>query len=155
MSLRTRYLATTLALVAVGLGFGLSQWRPRPGPPKPPPMHTGGLPARPALPPTVDQILERADDLRLSPRQARRLRDLDREWRVDRQPLEQAVRDAQDGFAAFMTKAREGRGASIAEMQRESADLRAVSAELRERRALHSAQALAVLSEHQRQQLRS
>ena len=55
MSVRTRYLATTLALLAIGLGFGLSQWRAtaiggaqaaRAGTPR-------RRPARPAQPPTA------------------------------------------------------------------------------------------------------
>jgi len=99
-------------------------------------------------------MLERAGDLRLSAQQARRLRDLDREWQTESQPLEAAMRDASAAFAEFMAKARDGRGASLAEMQRQSADLRALSAELRERRALYSAQAIAALSEAQRQRLR-
>ncbi len=93
MSLRTRYLATTLLLLAIGLGFGLSQWHARPAPPRPP-ARDASLPARPTLPPKAEEILSRAEALRLRPEQTARLRDLDREWRAETGHLEAGLQAA-------------------------------------------------------------
>ena len=153
MSLRTRYLATTLLLLAIGLGFGLSEWQARPSPPRPP-ARDASIPARPALPPTAEEILGRAEALRLRPEQAARLRKLDREWRAETGHLEVALQAASAEFDQFAGEARRGGGASVQELTRRSADLRALSAELRERRSAHSLQAVETLTDAQRELLR-
>ena len=153
MSLRTRYLATTLALLAIGLGFGLSQGRTRPAPPRPP-ARDAHVPARLVLPPTAEEILGRAEALQLRPGQATRLRKLADEWRVETERLEAALQAASAEFDQFAAGARRGGGASVPELQRRSADLQALSAELRERRAAHSLRAVEILTDAQRELLR-
>jgi hypothetical protein len=152
MSLRTRYLVTTLALLAIGLGFGLSQGRTRPAPPRPP-ARAAHTPARLVLPPTAEEILGRAEALQLGPEQATRLRALDREWRTETGQLEAAIQAASAEFEQFTAEAQKGGGASMPELQRRSADLRALSAELRERRAAHSLRAVEALTDTQRELL--
>jgi len=151
---RTRYLGTTLALLAIGLGFGLSQWRARPSALPKPPTRDARVPARPAHHPTAGEVLSRAEALQLRPEQAARLRTLDRAWRTDVERLEAALRTASTEFEQFVAEARKGGGASVPEVQRRSADLQALSAELRERRAAHSRQAVETLTDAQRDALR-
>jgi hypothetical protein len=152
MSVRTRYLATTLALLTVGLGFAVSQWRDRPAPPRPQ-ARLAALPLRPALPPTAEEVLKRADELRLSPEQVQRLSVLKREWALETERLEEAVRLASAEFEQFAAAAKGGGGTSLQEIQRRSADLRDLSAELRERRDAHSRQVLELLTDSQRTML--
>ena len=154
MSLRNRYLVTTLALLAIGLGFGLSQWRARPSALPKPPARDARVAARPAHPLTAGEVLSRAEALQLRPEQAARLRTLDRAWRADVESLEAALRAASAEFEQFVAAARKGGGASVPELQRRSADLQALSAELRERRAAHSRQAVETLTDAQRDVLR-
>ena len=73
MSVRTRYLTTTLALLAIGLGFGLSQWHTRLSALPKPPARDARVPARLANPPTAGEVLSRAEVLQLRPEQAARL----------------------------------------------------------------------------------
>ncbi len=153
MSLRTRYLATTLALLAIGLGFGLSQGRTRPAPPRPP-ARDAHVPARLVLPPTAEESLGRAEALRLRSGQATRLRTLADAWREELERLEAALQAASAEFDQFAAGARRGGGASVPELQRRSADLQALSAELRERRAAHSLRAVEILTDAQRELLR-
>ena len=154
MSVRTRYLTTTLALLAIGLGFGISQWHTRlPALPKPPARDVR-VPARPANPPTAREVLSRTEVLQLRPEQAARLRALERAWRADVESLEAALGAASAEFERFVADARRGGGASVPEIQRRSADLQALSAELRERRAAHSRQAVETLTDAQRNALR-
>jgi hypothetical protein len=154
VSVRTRYLVTTLALLAIGVGFGLSQWRARPSALPKPPKRDARLPARPASPLTAGEVLSRAEALQLRPDQAARLRTLDRAWRADVESLEAALRAASAEFERFVAEARKGGGASVPELQRRSADLQALSAALRERRAAHSRQAVETLTDAQRDALR-
>lgn len=153
MNLRTRYLATTLALLAVGVGFRLSQWRDRPGPPHPP-ARAATLPSRPALPPTADEVLKRAEELSLSREQVRWLSSLKQKWTAETARLEAAVGAASAEFDEFAATAKGGGGASLREIQRRSADLRDLSVELRERRDAHSRQVLELLTDWQRTKLR-
>jgi hypothetical protein len=153
MSVRTRYFATTLALLAVGLGFGVSQWQPRPGPPRPAAYATA-RPALPAPPPTADEILARSDTLSLNPQQAERLRELDRRWQAEYRALQDVIRTASAEFEQFVADARQGGGASLRTLQQRSSDLQQLSGTLRERRAEHSRRAVSVLTEAQRATLR-
>ena len=154
MSLRTRYLSTTLALLAIGLGFGVSQWQPRSSPLRPA-VHATARPALPAPPPTASEILARSVALDLSPRQAERLRELDRQWQAEYADLQEANRAASAEFERFVTDARKGGGASLQALQQQSGELRQLSVALRERRAEHSRRAVGVLTETQRATLRS
>jgi len=154
MSVRTRYFATTLALLALGLGFGLRQWQPRPAPPRPA-VHTTARPALPAPPPTAGEILDRSDALGLNPQQTERLRELDRQWQAEYADLHEANRAASAEFERFVTDARKGGGASLQALQQQSGELRQLSVTLRERRAEHSRRAVGVLTEAQRATLRS
>lgn len=154
MNVRSRYLATTLAVLAIGLGFGLSQWRTRPAAVFTPPARDARVPARPAQPLTAGEVLSRAEALQLRPEQATRLRTLDRVWRADVASLEAALQAASAEFERFVAEARKGGGASVPELQRRSADVQALSAELRERRAAHSLQAIEILTEAQQDALR-
>ncbi len=153
MSLRTRYLVTTLALLAIALGVVLSQGRPRPGPPRPPARDTHTL-ARLVLPPTAEEILGRAEALQLRPGQSTRLRTLADEWRAETEDLEAALQEASAEFDQFAVEARKGGGASVQELQRRSTDLQTLSAELRARRAAHSLRAVEILTDAQRELLR-
>jgi len=154
MSVRTRSLATTLALLALGLGFGVSQWSPRPSPPRPA-VHATARPALPAPPPTAGEILARSDALGLSARQTERLRELARQWQAESGELQEAIRAASAEFERFVADARQGGGASLQTLQQRSSDLRQLSVTLRERRAEHSHRAASVLTEAQRATLRS
>jgi hypothetical protein len=149
MSVRTRYFATTLALLALGLGFGLRQWQPRPGPPRPA-VHTTARPALPAPSPTAREMLARTDALGLSARQTERLRELARRWQAESGELQEAIRTASAEFEQFVAGARQGGGASLQTLQQHSGALRHLSMTLRERRAEHSRRAAGVLTEAQR-----
>ena len=152
MSMQARYLATTLVLLAVGLGVGVSQLLTKPSPPRPARAATAS--ARLSLPPTAREILDRAQELQLSRDQVVRLDALDQRWKAETADLNAAIQDASAQFERFMSGARTGRGASLEEVQRHSADLRALSAELRERRNIHSARAVEMLSGPQQERLR-
>lgn len=157
MTPRTRYLSTSLALVAVGLGYALIQGRP-----DRPPLR---LPARPAAPdrpaptspspPTAREILERARALSLTAAQIARLEALDRQWQQESSGLEAALRQAEQDFSRFMTDAQAARRTSLEEIERRSAEFRELSAALRERRRLHAEAAAQLLSEPQRLTLAS
>jgi len=153
VSVRTRYLVTTLALLAVGLGLGLSQRQPRPSPPRPT-VHADAQPARPAAPLTAGEIRDRSDALGLSPQQAGRLRELDRQWQAEYGRLHEAIRTASAEFAQFVAAARQGGGASLQALQQRSSELQHLSVTLRERRAEHNRRAAGVLTEAQRAKLR-
>ena len=152
MSLRTRYLSTTLALLAIGLGFGVSQWQPRSSPLRPA-VHATARPALPPLP--ASEILARSDGLRLSSHQKDRLHELARQWQTESGELQEAIRAASAEFERFVADARKGGGASLQALQQQSGELRQLSVTLRERRAEHSRRAVGVLTEAQRATLRS
>lgn len=153
MSPRLRYLATTLALVAVGLGYALIQakpWRPAPR-----------LQARPAEAvhppapplPTARQMLDRRADLSLTADQKARLSTLDEKWRKDSASLEVALKTAEQDFSQYVKVAQAEGKANLQEIQRRSADYRALSAELREARRRHAEAAAQVLSQSQQRRL--
>ena len=153
MTLRTRYLSTTLVLVAVGLGYAVIQGRAaRPSP---------SLPGRPAAasqpvpppPPTAREILSREAVLSLTVDQKTHLEALDRRWREESVPLEAALQEAEQEFARFMEDTRASGRTSMQEIQRRSADVRELSAARRERRRIHSEVAAQVLTESQRRRL--
>ena len=155
MSLRLRYLCTTLVLVALGLGYALIQGRPaRPGPLLPPGTAAAARPAQPPpAPPTARQILDRKVTLSLTAEQAGTLTALDRTWQEESAPLEAALREAEGEFSRFLKETQANGRTSLQEIQRRSADVRELSAALRDRRLRHAEASTNVLNEIQRRKL--
>jgi len=152
MRLDARYAATTVALVLIGAAYVLGQaWLDRPALPRPS-RGTAERPAPPVPPPTAQDLLGRADALGLTAEQRARLASLDRAWGEEAASLGQAVAAARAEFERF-TREATARGASIAGIQRQSAEYRELSAALREARQRHADAAQAVLTEAQRQSL--
>ncbi len=152
MNPRLRYLAGTLAIVAVALGYALMQARPVHQPLARP--ASAGRPAPPPSPaPTARDILAGDASLFLTAEQKTRLEDLDRRWREDSAPLEASLREAERNFSRFMAEAQKAGRATLQEIQGRSGDVRELSAALRELRRLHSEAAANVLTEAQRQRL--
>lgn len=150
MSPRVRVLTTTLALLAVALAYMLTMYRVQ-APPRP---ARGGAIERAApplaLPPSARELLARRVPLGLSREQAARLEVLDRQWQEEFAMLQAAIAKAEKVFAAFMQEAQERRGATLQEIQSQSAEVARLSALLREGRLLHGEAATAVLSQAQR-----
>jgi hypothetical protein len=157
MSPRVRYLSTTVALVALAVAYVLWQGRlERPAPRLPAASAPVIRPASPApvpLPPTAREILDRAVALDLSDHQVIRLHALDRLWTSEASGLEAAIRGTEGEFSAFMTTAQASGGANMQEIQSRSAELRRLSALLRERRQQHRDVAVGLLADWQRQRL--
>ena len=152
MRLDARYAATTVALVLVGAAYVLGQaWLDRPPPPRPS-RATAGRPAPPVAPPTAGDLLGRAEALGLTAEQRARLASLDRAWGEQAAGLDRAVAAVRAEFEGF-TREASPRGASVAEIQRRSAEYRELSAALRAARERHAEAAQAVLSEVQRRSL--
>ena len=151
MSPWVRYLATTLALLAVAAGYALSQgWVERQSP-RPMVREAGARPAPPRAPaPSARDILDRGPAVALSREQTTRLRALHAEWVRRSSELQAAIDDEERQFSAFMKEAQGGRGASLQEIQRRSANLRDLSATLREARWQHGLASAEVLTEQQR-----
>ncbi len=151
MSPRIRYLSTTLALLAVAAGYALSQgWVERQSP-RPVVREAGARPVLPPAPaPSAREILDRGPAGGLSREQAARLRALDADWVRQSSDLQAAIDDEERQFSAFMKEAQGGRGATLQEIQRRSANLRDLSATLREARRRHGLASAEVLTEQQR-----
>lgn len=151
MSPRVRYLSTTLALLAVAAAYALSYgWIERQSP-RPVVREAGARPVLPPAPaPSAREILDRGPAVGLSREQAARLRALDAEWVRQSSDLQAAIDDEERQFSAFMKEAQGRRGASLQEIQRRSANLRALSATLRETRWQHGLASAEVLTEQQR-----
>ena len=151
MSPRVRYLSTTLALLAVAAGYALSQgWVERQSP-RPMLREAGARPVPlPAPAPSAREILDRVPAVGLSREQAARLRALDAEWVRQSSDFQAAIEGEERQFSAFMKEAQGGRGASLQEIQRRSANLRDLSATLREARWQHGLGSAEVLTEQQR-----
>lgn len=155
MSLRVRYLVTTLALVAIGLGYVLvQQWPRHPALRLPARAEASARPASPpAALPTAREILDRASELALTPEQRARLAGLDRRWRDEILGLEAAVRVAEQEFREFVRETQQAGKTSLQEIQRRSEDYRNLSAELRERSRLHAEAAARILTDSQQRTL--
>lgn len=151
MTPRVRFLATTLALLAVAAGYTLSQgWVERQSP-RPIVREAGARPVPPPAPaPSAREILDRVPAVGLSREQAARLRVLAAKWVRQSSDLQAAIEDEERQFSAFMKEAQGGRGASLQEIQRRSANLRGLSATLREARWQHGLASAEVLTEQQR-----
>lgn len=150
MRLDARYAVTTVALVLVGAAYVLGQaWLDRPAPSRP--SHaTAARPAPPVPPPTAQDLLGRSGALGLTAEQRARLASLDRAWGEEVAALDRAVVAARAEFERF-TREASPRGASVGEIQRQSAEYRELSAALRAARERHAEAAQAVLTEGQRQ----
>ena len=154
MKVGLRYLTTSLALLAVVVGYALTQGpaaRPAPAPP-------AGAAAAPRIPPprplpSAREILDRGAMLSLSAEQQRRLEALERAWSAESARLETELQAATAEFSRFMSEARATRGASLQEIQRRSADIRELGAELREQRRRHGEAAAQNLANWQRRRL--
>ena len=149
-----RYLATTLALLAVAVGYGVSQRWTEPPPPRP--VRGPAAAARPALPPAppaAREILDRAAGRALTPEQAARLEALDRQWIEEAAGLLSALEAARSEFSRFVAETQATRGTGVGEIQRRSAEYRELSADFRERRRLHGEAALGLLTDSQRRSL--
>ena len=151
MNPRVRSLTTTLALLAVAAGYALSQgWVARQSP-RPMVREAGARPVPPPAPaPSAREILDRGPAVALSREQSARLGALDAEWRRQSSDLQAAIDDEERQFSAFMKEAQGGRGANLQEIQRRSANLRDLSATLREARWQHGLASAEVLTEQQR-----
>lgn len=151
MSPRVRSLTTAAALLAVAAGYALSQgWVERQSP-RPMVREAGARPVPPPAPaPSAREILDRGPAVGLSREQAARLRALDAEWVRQSSDLQAAIDGEERQFSAFMKEAQGGRGASLQEIQRRSANLRDLSATLREARWQHGLASAEVLTEQQR-----
>ena len=151
MSPRVRALTTTLALLVVATGYALSQgWVERQSQ-RPMVREAGARPVPPPAPaPSAREILDRGPAGGLSREQAVRLQALDADWVRQSTELQAAIDDEERQFSAFMNEAQGGRGASLQEIQRRSANLRDLSATLRETRWQHGLASAEVLTEQQR-----
>ncbi len=153
MSVRLRYLATSLVLLAVAFGFVLTQGRAeRPAPPR-----RAGVAALPRVPrpplPSARELLDRRAVLNLDDEQTRRLEALARAWSSDSAPLEAELQAATAEFSRFMSAAQGSRGTSLQEIQARSAHVSELGSVLREERRLHGEAAAGLLTDRQRQRL--
>lgn len=154
MSPRVRYLSTTVALVAAVGAYALWQ-RPldRPTPRLPAASALAARPAPPPMPPTARRILDQAAVLGLSHDQMARLQALDRSWTSEERELQAAIRGAERDLSAFMKEAQGSGGASVQQIQQQSAEFSSLSATLREHRRHHWEAALQILDGSQRHRL--
>jgi hypothetical protein len=151
MSVRARYLSTTLAMVIAAIVWITWVDRPlAPRPARPAPVVADVRPPRPASPPTARDLLTRADALRLTVSQRARLAALGSGWEREARALDADVKVAADALARFMAEAQERGRAGIDEIRRRSIEYQDRSVALRERRARHSHEALDVLTAQQR-----
>lgn len=155
MSVRGRYLTTSLALVALAFSYALMQSRggERPAGPRPAAVAAAPRIPSPLTLPSASEILDRGARLSLSAAQTRSLEGLARDWSNESARLEAQLRDATAEFSRFMSEAQAGRGASLQEIQRRSAEAGELGALLRERRRLHGETATGLLVAWQRAKL--
>jgi len=155
MNPAARTLSAALALTTVATGYFLLQSRmERPVPRLPTPVLSAARPAPlPFPPPTAREIVDRAVALDLRGEQIARLKALDRSRAREASGLKAVIQEAERDFSDFLTGAQGGNGASLQEIQRRSAEVSRLSAELRERRQHHADAALQVLADWQRQRL--
>jgi hypothetical protein len=103
--------------------------------------------------PPAQTILDRGALLSLTAEQTRRLEALARGWRDESTRLEAELQAATAEFSRFMSQAQAGRGASLQEIQRRSADAGELGAWVREQRRLHGEAAAGLLADWQRAKL--
>jgi hypothetical protein len=146
-----RSILTAAAVLMAALSWDALQ----PGPRRPAldVVKTTVPPGRPSPPPLARDVL--ASGVPLSASQRGELQALAMRWEQASAPLETAVRAASEEFDRFAAKTRAEGRTSLAEVQRRSAELRELSAELRARRQAQSDGALAVLTDGQRRQVQT
>ena len=110
-------------------------------------------PTMPALPPTAGDILDRGTLLDLKTEQRARLRALDARWAAESAAADARLRAATEEFARFMEAARGAGRTNLADIQRRSAEISELSAEMREERRRHADAAAAILTDWQRGRL--
>ena len=152
-SVRTRYVTTTLLMIAVAAVAVALQGRD-----ERPALRLAAGQARatsrlPAPPPplTATALLGLYAELALSHAQVGQLEDAARRWREETAGLEAAAERARAELARFVETA--GGRASVDELQRRSAEYRELSAELRSRRVRHAGAVHAMLTDTQRSTL--
>ena len=150
---RVRVLAATLVLTAIGVGYFLIQGPPARTGPHLDPRPAVTTPIAPPPLPTAHSLLVRGAVLSLTKAQTARLEVLDLRWKAQAAGLEADLQHEEAAFAQFMREAQAAGKTSVQEIQRRSADLRALSESVRERRQLHADAVLDVLTESQRQVL--
>ena len=151
--IRHVYVVASLALAVAALAYVVRDTRGVSGPA--PVVLTSTRPG--AVSPREPRYVARdllAKSPGLSAQQRRALGDLARDWEREESALDGRLQAAQATFEQFMTMARQKGRISVAEIQSASADLREVSAELRERRAMHSEASMSVLMPAQREAMR-
>ncbi len=145
-----RYLAATLALTAIAIGYVLVEGVPvRPGPPRPA-AHAPITRPKPLL--TARLALDRANVLSLTAEQRQKLEALEREWRQTSKGPQAAAAAAAEQFSDFLQQQGTNK-TNVQEIQRESAEYRERSEELRVLRTHHAEAVAQVLTDAQRQQL--
>jgi hypothetical protein len=148
---RLMTVALTLAVVAVGWAVSAPRpERPRPSLVKPVAV---SRPAPATLPPTARDILQGGVLLDLREAQRTRLRALDAEWTRQSVASQAQLDAAMADFARFMDEARASGRTSVQDIQRHSAEIGALSADLRALRRVHAESAAAVLTAWQRGRL--
>ncbi len=156
MSVRMRYLTTTLVLVSIGLGYALMQEYPRRSRLRLPSYPEAASRPRPLTPPLIArEILERSADLSLTASQRDRLVEMDAKWQQEWPPLEARLKGAEVEFSRFMDEAQKRGRVSLQEIQRRSEELRRLGAAWREVQERQAETARQVLTESQRKQLAS
>lgn len=153
MTVRTRYLVTTLALLAVAGGYAVTQGRQHAAPVRAPRTESASRPPAPRPAPTAREILDRREELKLTDAQRVRLEALDREWSRESSSLQSAVDAASQEFSRFMEGAGQSGRVSLGELQQRSDDVRQLGASLRNRRQLHADAAARTLTDEQRREL--
>jgi hypothetical protein len=152
MNLRTRYLVTTLALIAVAVAWNVVD---RPASPRRAARAVAAVPAsRPTpAPKTAAELLAKREALALTVEQRARLGTLAERWAREANAREADLAAASEGFGRFMAETQQKGRARLDEIQGRSVEVQELTAAFRERRARHSEEAIGVLTERQRARL--
>ena len=154
MNVATRALVTSLVLVTVAVAYAVLADGPRhPAPGVERRADAVKRPALPPPPPAAREVLGRGAALSLRAEQVARLEALDREWRSQPGRLEADLDAAMAEFSRFMDEAHAGRGTTLAEIQRRSAEIATLGRALREERRLHGEAVARLLTDGQRERL--
>ena len=153
MSIRGGLVTVLGAALVIWAGWG--PYHARPGLTAPAASRAPELtrPATPTLPPTARDILEGGALLDLKAEQRARLRALDARWAAESAAADTQLRATTDEFARFMEAARGAGRTNLADIQRRSAEISELSADMREERRRHADAAAAILTDWQRGRL--
>lgn len=152
---RARYLTATVLMLAIAVVWTTVIDRPA----APAAARTGSAraPASPAprlvTPATAREVLGTAEALSLTGDQRARLASLADTWERDLAPVQGALEIATQEFARFAREAQQAGRTRLDGVRARTEDVQALSALVRERRARHADQALAVLTAAQRARL--